>query len=324
MRSFALARLASLAGQPTPSGSPQTGTNSVSEPLDDRPTTVLHDNRRRNAIAPLTLKAEAGLNYVIKLVNVADPKDQIMIYVAGGSQYSTKVPLGNYTVRGAYGKKWYGEKDYFGPSTKYFQFKDGTAGEPVVISFSQEGNIVHGATLLLLDGNILQEHTSKDLASLVGWPPPIGSLHTGTNNVSEPLDDRPTTVLHHSRRRNAIAPLTIKTEPGLNYVIKLVNVADPKDQIMIYVAGGNEYSTKVPLGDYAVRGASGRKWYGEEDYFGPSTKFFRFKTRKGGTAGEPVVISFSRQGNILHGSTLLLQATFDGNMSQEDISKADF
>lgn len=147
---------------------------------------------------------------------------------------------------------------------------------------------------------------------------------TRSTNQTEPLDNRPTTVLQQTRRRNAIAPLSIKTEAGLNYLIKLVSVADAKDQIIIYVKGGDTYSTKVPLGDYNVRGASGYNWYGKQDYFGPNTKFFRLQNRKGDLAGKPVVARFSRRGNMIEGLTILLQTVLDGNMSQESISKDDF
>ena len=52
-------------------------------------------------------------------------------------------------------------------------------------------------------------------------------------------------------------------------------MADAKDQIMIYIRGGDPFTTKVPLGSYYVRAASGNTWYGEDDLFGPNTAFFK-------------------------------------------------
>lgn len=54
--------------------------------------------------------------------------------------------------------------------------------------------------------------------------PPAGAPTTTLQPVSPP----PTSAITKSRRKNAIAPFTIETEEGANYLIKLVNVAAKK------------------------------------------------------------------------------------------------
>lgn len=134
----------------------------------------------------------------------------------------------------------------------------------------------------------------------------------------------PTSTLQKSRRRNAIAPLKIETEGGANYLIKLVNVADAKDQILIYVKGGEAYSTKVPLGSYRVRGASGHSWYGRNDLFGPDTRFFRLKDKRGEAVDEAKAFHFRQKGNVIYGLTLSLKKAVEGNMEQETIRRDEF
>jgi hypothetical protein len=134
----------------------------------------------------------------------------------------------------------------------------------------------------------------------------------------------PTGTLARSRGRNAIAPFSIESEAGTNYLIKLVNVANDKDQILIYVKGGETYSTKVPLGSYRIRAASGQTWYGREDLFGPETQFFRLRSKKGSSLEEAPVFRFTQQGNKITGTKLSFKKVFDGNMDQEKISRNEF
>jgi hypothetical protein len=132
----------------------------------------------------------------------------------------------------------------------------------------------------------------------------------------------PTSTIEKTRRRNAIAPFAIETSPGEDYLVKLANANDPKDQIMIYVRGGQTYSTKVPLGTYHMRAATGREWYGKQDLFGPDTRFFRLRTK--GKTADMQVFNFRRQGNKIIGMTLSFKGVVGGNMEQEKISRGDF
>jgi hypothetical protein len=59
-----------------------------------------------------------------------------------------------------------------------------------------------------------------------------------------------------------------------NLVLKLVNVRDRKDELLVYVARGTSYETKVLLGTYKILGASADEWYGETHLFGSGTSYF--------------------------------------------------
>ena len=129
-----------------------------------------------------------------------------------------------------------------------------------------------------------------------------------------------TSTIAGTRRRNAIAPLTIKTGPGDDYLVKFANVRDSKNQTLIYVRGGQSYSTKLPLGRYHVRVAAGREWYGRNELFGANTRFFRLRAK----GRELQVLEFRREGNKIIGMILSFQSVADGNMEQERISRSEF
>lgn len=126
------------------------------------------------------------------------------------------------------------------------------------------------------------------------------------------------------RGRKAIAPFTVVTELGPNYLIKLVNVDNASDQIWIYLKGGESYSTTVPVGAYNFRAATGNEWYGREALFGPSTRFFRLRTKKGAAADAQQTLQFRKERNRLFGMTIILKGVADGNMEQEAMTRSEF
>jgi hypothetical protein len=130
--------------------------------------------------------------------------------------------------------------------------------------------------------------------------------------------------LQPRRRSNAIAPFNIQTRSGANYLVKLVNVTDSKDQIWIFLRGGEPYSTKVAVGNYALRVASGSTWYGREDLFGPDTRFFRLRGKRGAAVDESPVLEFKKERNRIVGKSLNFEGSVDGNMEQEAMSRAQF
>jgi hypothetical protein len=134
------------------------------KPVSSPPTSTIARGRRRNAIAQLIIETESGTNYLIKLVRVDHDKDFIQIFVKGGETYSTKVPLGTYNIREAAGLIWYGLKDFFGPSTRFFRMRN-KDGRQANFSFNQQGNIVHGMKLSLkkvAEGNMEEESIRRD------------------------------------------------------------------------------------------------------------------------------------------------------------------
>jgi hypothetical protein len=133
-----------------------------------------------------------------------------------------------------------------------------------------------------------------------------------------------TSVIEKGQRRNRIAPLKIETEAGADYLLKLVSTADKADTIMIFVRGGETFSTKVPLGAYHVRGATGKTWYNKQAFFGPETHFFSLQNKDGKGADARLVARFWREKNRIFGMTLMFKNAIDGNMTQESIGKGDF
>jgi hypothetical protein len=65
------------------------------------------------------------------------------------SSFETKVPLGNYKIRGAFGPTWYGEKHLFGLVTTYFKLvqKDGKNEE---FAFRRTGHEAKGYVVRLI------------------------------------------------------------------------------------------------------------------------------------------------------------------------------
>jgi hypothetical protein len=143
--------------------------------------------------------------------------------------------------------------------------------------------------------------------------------------VSNPgLPSPPTGILHAGRHKRVIAPLTIETESGTNYLLRLVNVSDPSDEILIYLRGGETYSTKAPLGTYRLRGASGQTWYGRNDLFGPYTQFFQLRPRDGKAENDASLIRFTSNGRQIMGAKLSLKRVLDGNIEQQGITRQEF
>jgi hypothetical protein len=122
--------------------------------------------------------------------------------------------------------------------------------------------------------------------------------------------------------RGPNALLKIVTESGSNYLIKLVNLTNARDQIVIFVRGGDTFETRIPLGDYKFRAAAGQTWYGREDLFGPATQFFRLRNKTAPL--EQHVLRFYQDGQRLSGNSIVLKPADEGTLQRETMSKADF
>jgi hypothetical protein len=68
-----------------------------------------------------------------------------------------------------------------------------------------------------------------------------------------------------------LASLTIRTQAGENYFVKLVDVNDGAPRMEFFVRGGRTLTADVPLGLFTVKYADGLVWCGEEEMFGPDT-----------------------------------------------------
>jgi hypothetical protein len=161
-------------------------------------------------------------------------------------------------------------------------------------------------------------HLSGPSAAAVQRPEPSNA----TDLRRAPLPA--TSVMEKGHRKNRIAPLKIETEAGADYLLKLVSTADATDTITIFVRGGETFSTKVPLGTYSIRGATGRTWYNKQALFGPETRFFRLQNKDGKGVDGRLIGRFWRERNRIFGMTLTFKNVIDGNMTQESIGKGDF
>ena len=116
--------------------------------------------------------------------------------------------------------------------------------------------------------------------------------------------------------RPSLAPFEVRTRPGRNYFIKLVDDVTNREVVAIYAVGGRTLDILVPLGTYRMRYAAGETWRGEQHLFGPgnltqyaaSDDAFHFRETATGYEGYTV--------------ELILQA--DGNMHTRPIGAADF
>lgn len=150
--------------------------------------------------------------------------------------------------------------------------------------------------------------------------PPSSVVSTADKKLPQPS----TGVMEKGHRKSRVAPLKIETESGADYLLKLVSIADETDTITIYVRGGEPYSTKVPLGSYKIRAATGKTWYDKNVFFGPDTRFFRLQSKDGKGPEASLIARFWQERNKIFGMTLTFKSAVDGNMTQETISKSDF
>lgn len=76
--------------------------------------------------------------------------------------------------------------------------------------------------------------------------------------------------------RREYSPIMISTLQDANFLVKLVNRANNRYEVGIFIEGPCEYSTFVPSGTYEIQVARGATWFGEKELFGPNTVFLRF------------------------------------------------
>ena len=129
-------------------------------------------------------------------------------------------------------------------------------------------------------------------------------------------------VLHAKKQSGQLAPFTVvATASDQNYVIKLVNEDTRKKEITLFVRAGSRYEGKAPLGKYRIVGARGLLWFGEKDYFGDETEFFKVVKKD---EGEIVTFYVDKAKNIVHGGTLTLKGVVDGNVVTPRIDRTEF
>jgi hypothetical protein len=141
----------------------------------------------------------------------------------------------------------------------------------------------------------------------------------GQSVFSEPAEPLPQTgiltMTQPSQRYADTAPLKIVTAPASpNYYAKLVDWTSNTPVALFFIRSGEVLSIRVPLGDYALRFASGEIWYGEQFRFGPDTAYQKADAH----------IQFRREGDKVVGHRLELIKQIGGNLRQVAIRPVDF
>ena len=81
-----------------------------------------------------------------------------------------------------------------------------------------------------------------------------------------------------------------------------------------FIYGGQNFETKVPLGVYRLKYASGKIWYGEKYLFGPDTAYSKAEQD----------FEFYRQGDQIAGYTVELILQRNGNLHTTRIPASEF
>ncbi len=111
---------------------------------------------------------------------------------------------------------------------------------------------------------------------------------------------------------NGSAPFQIRTSPGADYFVKLVDYQTGADAVGIFVKGGQTLEVEIPPGTYRMRYASGQTWRGTSHLFGPGqhTSYSQSSSR----------FEFTRY----DGYTVELIRQTGGNMPTSSISPSQF
>lgn len=113
-------------------------------------------------------------------------------------------------------------------------------------------------TVLLLLASVAQAAGSGDSAG--AQPPPAGLMW---NRTGLP----------------AVFPLQVKTVPGRDYMLTLIDAETGAEALAAYIEGGAFFKVLVPPGTFRLRFASGAVWQGEDDLFGPGENTREFELR---------------------------------------------
>lgn len=159
----------------------------------------------------------------------------------------------------------------------------------------------------LFNGNVKQ--FNEELDSILGYK------HFTLVEQSLPQSG----VIKNYADTEAIAPFKITTrkysdKTGDNYYIKLIDAKTQKLAITIFVQAGDTIELDIPLGIYQIRYASGKKWYGEQDFFGHFTSYNESEE----------LLDFVVEGNRIKGHSIVLYKVANGNFETHSINAENF
>jgi hypothetical protein len=92
----------------------------------------------------------------------------------------------------------------------------------------------------------------------------------------------------------------VVTNPGSNYFAKLEDAKTKAPVVTLFIHGGNELQTDVPVGRFVLKYASGETWCGENALFGSGTvlKVTRRDLVFGPTQGHTISLDPEKDGNL--------------------------
>jgi hypothetical protein len=132
-----------------------------------------------------------------------------------------------------------------------------------------------------------------------------------------------TGIVRTKRKGNHVAPLKIDADAG-NYLIKIVEKSSNAEVMLIFVGANQTFETKVALGTYKMRGASGNVWYGEKHFFGPCTNYFELRRSTNAPFAGDDAFQFTLKGRTYKGHHIVLQKAVGGNLETQPIAPGDF
>ncbi len=149
----------------------------------------------------------------------------------------------------------------------------------------------------------------------------LDSSSSSNKNITKTVkNDYPIIAMPYSGKvesftyNEKVAPLTIQTSAGANYLVKLVDYYSKSEVMTIFVNGGDTTKVKVPLGVYEIKYASGTKWYGYQHLFGDETSYSKAENS----------FSFKNTGYQITGYTITLYRVSNGNLRTSHINKSEF
>jgi hypothetical protein len=82
--------------------------------------------------SPFKINADKA-NYAMKVIDAASGAEVMLVYVAAGEAFSTRLPVGRYKIKAIHGPVWYGTKRLFGGDT-----------HPIFLTGQQSSNSLYG------------------------------------------------------------------------------------------------------------------------------------------------------------------------------------
>lgn len=121
----------------------------ASEPVAAEPLPLTGDTDTPDlqGVAPLQIKVSQGNHYLVKVEDAYSHVALASFFIRSGETLNTKIPVGNYVIKYAYGQQWYGLDHLFGAGTAYAKADD-------IFNFTFTGNGYSGHTIeLILQSN---------------------------------------------------------------------------------------------------------------------------------------------------------------------------